>query len=239
MERRDVLKLGLGSTAGVLAAGVVGLDSLVYGDSCKSKACKEGKKMKKYQYPNEHYYKNGVFQTEVAKQAYYEMFADMHYSLGEMLKTSKDFWAVDFGLGDFAHAGMGGIFWVNDKEFRYFGHDIYLLPGQMIPEHFHLAAEGLPAKHEFWQVRHGSIYNFGKGGEKTPEVLAMLPKSQLDAGAVTCFNYKVLNVGDTGRLTAIADPHFMMAGPEGAIVTEYGCYHSMDGLGFTNKKAAL
>ena len=33
---------------------------------------------------------------------------------------------------------MGGIFWVNDPEYGYFAHAIYLLPGQMIPEHAHV-----------------------------------------------------------------------------------------------------
>ena len=31
----------------------------------------------------------------------------------------------------------------------------------------------------------------------------------------------------------------MMAGPEGAIVDEWACYHDNDGLRFTNPKAAL
>ena len=31
----------------------------------------------------------------------------------------------------------------------------------------------------------------------------------------------------------------MMGGENGAIVTEFGTYHSMDGLRFTNTKAAL
>ena len=232
MERRDLLKLGIGGAASLLV-GANALDA--FGAQKKGKKGKEKKAMKKY--PNSHFYKDGVFQQDVAKEAYYEMFERFHYPLTETLRGNKEFWAVDFGLGDFANVGMGGIFWVNDKEFRYFAHDIYLLPGQMIPEHFHLAGEGLPAKHESWQVRFGSILNFGKGGEKTPEVLAKLPKSQLDANAITCFNYKELKVGGFDRLTGIGDPHFMMAGPEGAIVLEFACYHSMQGLNFTNKKA--
>ena len=68
-------------------------------------------------------------------------------------------------------------------------------------------------------------------------VYKMLPKSQLDANAINCFNYKRMNVGDQDRLGKLGAPHFMMAGSEGAIVTEYACYHSMDGLRFTNPKA--
>jgi len=197
----------------------------------------KGKKMKKY--TNADFYKNGVFQPEVAYQAYYEMFEEMNYSLTDAMKGNPEFWVVDFGLGDFEHVGMGGIIWFNNKEFRYFGHDIYLLPGQMIAEHFHNAAEDMPAKHESWQVRHGSIFNFSHGGEKKPDVLAMLPKSQLDADAITCFKFKTMQVGDRDVLSAIGEPHFMMGGKEGAIVTEYACWHSGVGLGFTNKGANL
>jgi hypothetical protein len=31
----------------------------------------------------------------------------------------------------------------------------------------------------------------------------------------------------------------MVAGPEGALVTEYGTFHDMDGLRFSNPKAKL
>ena len=98
-------------------------------------------------------------------------------------------------------------------------------------------AEDMPAKHEAWQVRNGSVYTFAEGGEKTPQALALIPKSQLEAGAVNCYNYKFLRVGDQDRLSRLCAPHFMIAGSEGAVVTEYACYHSMDGLKFSNPKA--
>jgi len=40
-------------------------------------------------------------------------------------------------------------------------------------------------------------------------------------------------------LNRLEAPHFMMAGPQGAIVTEYASYHSGDGLRFTNPKATV
>ena len=200
---------------------------------------KERTCMKKY--TNADFYKNGVFQQDVAFRAFYELFESYGYTLADKLRTCKngEFWVVDFGLGDFENVGMGGIFWYNDPVNGYFGHDIYLLPHQMIPEHYHLPAEGIQAKHESWLVREGSIFNFGKGGELTDQVKAMLPKSQLDANAITCFNFEELHVGDLRSLTALEDRHFMMGGENGAIVTEFGSYHSMQGLNFTNKSAAL
>ncbi len=237
MNRRDMLKFVSGSAFAAAAGSVVNgskaEESAVYApvSNAEKKGCKTMKK-----YTNADFYKNGVFQEDVAFQAYYDLFESLGYSLIDKMKGNPEFWVLDFGLGDFEHVGMGGIIWFNNKEFRYFGHDIFLLPGQMIAEHFHLAAEDMPAKHESWQVRYGSIFNFSVGGEKKPSVLAMLPKSQLDDNAISCFQFKEMNVGDMDSLSGIGDPHFMMGGKEGAIVTEYACWHSGMGLNFTNKK---
>lgn len=239
MERRDLLKAFVGGVAGVGLAGFGAVDARAYLDSTNSQPStdKQDKESGAMKYDNSVFYKNGEFQQEVAFQAYFEMFEKMGYSLRDSLRNNANFWVADFGLGDFERVGMGGIFFFNDKEYRYFGHDIYLLPNQMIPEHFHLAAEGLPAKHEAWQVRHGSIFNFSEGGDATnPQIRAMLPKSQLDDNAITCFQFKHMFPGDQDRLGKIGAPHFMMAGSEGAIVTEYACYHSGEGLRFTNPK---
>ena len=237
MQRRDVLKAFVGGVAGASFINFAGSSASAGAASLSGETTNqiEGSAMQKYD--NDFFYKDGVFQEDKAFQAYYEMFAEMNYSLADSLRSNKDFWVADFGLGDFAHVGMGGIFFFNDKEYRYFGHDIYLLPGQMIPEHRHEPAEDMPAKHEAWQVRNGSVYTFAEGGEKTPQALALLPKSQLDADAIHCFNYKFLRVGDQDRLSRLCAPHFMIAGSEGAVVTEYACYHSMDGLKFSNPKA--
>jgi hypothetical protein len=197
------------------------------------------------QYPNKHFYNtDGSFNVKAAKDAYVELFRFHNYSLPNVV-NDKRFWAVDFGLGDFANVGMGGIFWLNDKEHGYFGHEIYLLPFQMIPEHAHLEAENKPAKHEYWQVRHGSIFNFGKGGSKDDldKLPVKLPKSQLDANAITAFKCVELKAG-TGKeseaaLSGLGDFHFMIAGKNGAIVTEYASFHSNAGLKFQNPKAKL
>ncbi|MGL6226952.1 MAG: hypothetical protein ACRC10_10065 [Thermoguttaceae bacterium] len=187
-------------------------------------------------HPNTFYYKNGEFNPDAARAAFKELFDYHNYSLGDYILKSPDFWVNDFQLGDYANVGMGGIFFVNDKEHNYFGHEIYLLPGQMIPEHYHLAAEDMPAKHECWQVRHGQIWTFAQGGSEADVPSGVqLPKSQ-EGGNITCFKAKKLVVGDQDYLNKLDEPHFMLAGPEGAIVTEYASYHSGEGLRFTNPK---
>ena len=146
----------------------------------------------------------------------------------------KDIWFTDFGLGDFENVGMGGIFWVNDPEYGYFAHAIYLLPGQMIPEHAHVKT-AFPAKHESWMVNHGWVYNFSEVGDETPNAPAV-PASH---GPIKSKNFVKQNVGDVLRLKELGTFHFMMAGPEGAIVDEWACYHDNDGLRFTNGQAVL
>ena len=201
--------------------------------------------------PNSFYYnEDGSFNEENARQAFAEMFAFHNYSLAGPILNAEDgtslcgdkLWILDFCLGDFTNAGMGGVFFVNDKENGYFAHEIYLLPFQMIPQHAHLEAEDKQAKHEVWQVRNGEIWTFAKGGSEAdlfkypPDVVEAM-QSQLDAKAVQCFNGKKLVAGQMNSLSSLTEPHFMIAGPEGAIVSEYGSYHSFDGLVFTNPNA--
>lgn len=186
-------------------------------------------------YTNADFYKDGVFQQDVAKKAFYEMFA--HYDVPVTKFMEANAWYTDFGLGDFENCGMGGIFWVNDSVNGYFAHAIYLLPGQMIPEHKHVKT-AFPAKMESWMVEKGWCYNFSEIGEATPNAPA-LPASQ---AATTISKFFVEQ--QVGDIVHLADKgpetfHFLMAGPNGAIVSEWANYHDGAGLRFTNTKAAL
>ena len=176
----------------------------------------------------------GKFLEDKAREAYYDMFRRFGYPISQKLKD--EMWILDFHLGDFARVGMAGIFWVNRQDYGYFGHEIYLLPGQMIPEHCHLATDKGPAKMESWQPRQGMIYTFGEG-DPTPEFLDKIPPSQRDiVKSKHCTPLGIDELADLNRLTAW---HFMVAGPEGALVTEYGTFHDMDGLRLSNPKASL
>jgi D-lyxose ketol-isomerase len=248
MDRRNWITNTLGGVAGLTtllggAAAYAQVGNPGRGQNNQNRVLGGRRQQTLTKYDNSRFYKaDGSFNEEAAKAAYAEMFRFHRYSLADVVNDER-FWILDFGLGDFANVGMAGIFWLNDKEHGYFGHEIYLLPGQMIPEHSHVPAEGKPAKHEYWQVRNGSIFNFGEGGSKddVPDSV-QLPKSQLDANAITAFKCVELKAvtgagkGEAGlnRLEAF---HFMMGGPEGTIVTEYASYHSGEGLRFKNPKA--
>ena len=245
MDRRNWITNTLGGVAG-LAALLGGGAALAQTGQRRNPQERQpilGRRQQAFpRYNNARFYNaDGSFNEDVAKAAYVEMFRLHNYSLADVVDDER-FWILDFGLGDFANVGMAGIFWLNDKEHGYFGHEIYLLPFQMIPEHAHVPAEDMPAKHEYWQVRHGSIFNFGEGGSKDDPLPVALPQSQLDANAITAFNCVELTAttglgkGEAGlnRLEAF---HFMMGGPQGTIVTEYATYHSGDGLRLQNPKA--
>jgi D-lyxose ketol-isomerase len=185
---------------------------------------------------NEDFYKaDGSFDTDRAKQAYYDMMAYHNYPIVPRLK-GEEFWAVDFGLGQFTEVGMAGIFWVNNQEGNYFGHEIYLLPGQMIPEHSHKRTAAAGPKMEAWQVRHGSVRIYSTG-EPTPGVTERIPPIHRDIAAAR--TEKELLPGEVGTLNEAQAMHWMIGGPEGGIVTEYATYHDGDGLRFTHPKVSL
>lgn len=184
-------------------------------------------------YTNADFYKNGVFQKEVAKAAV----RDMLKSFGEPwtpLMESK-LWVSDFGLGDYQHVGLASVTWFNNQEHGYFAMSMYLLPGQMIPEHIHrpiTSPPAKPAKDESWRVFHGWVYNFSEVGEPTPD-LPPIPKS---FGPIKSKNMTVLHAGDIASLKKPQTWHFMMAGPQGALVDEYGSNHDRRGWFSSNPK---
>jgi D-lyxose ketol-isomerase len=180
---------------------------------------------------NADFYKaDGTFDVEKAKQAYYDMMERFNYPIVPRLR-GEEFWAVDFGMGKFTEVGMAGIFWLNNKEDNYFGHEIYLLPGQMIPEHRHVKTPDAGPKMEGWQPRHGWVYIYGEG-EATPGVEERIPPSHKECAKAR--KEQKLMPGEVGMLGGAEEWHWQIAGPEGAIVTEYATYHDGAALRFSN-----
>jgi len=183
-------------------------------------------------YTNKDFYKDNKLQKDVVLGAYEEMLA--HYDIKLSPFMRENLWITDFELGDFENVGMAGFFWVNDLENNYFAHEIYLLPGQMITEHKHIKTQHSP-KMESWVVKQGWIYNYSVG-EETPDG-PQLPECQ--KGFITAKNYVKQNPDEIIHLKKLEEPHFMMAGPDGAVVFEFASYHDMDGLKFTNPNAVF
>jgi len=225
----------------VLIAGCCGKSSKESSESASINAsccansvnCINSKEMKYVKkYTNADFYTDGKFNEEVAKKAFLDMFE--FYDIPFTAFMEENFWVAEFSIGDFENVGMGGIFWVNDAEHGYFAHAIYLLPGQMIPEHAHVKTAFAP-KFETWMVTKGWAYNFSEVGDATPNPPAIPAKH----GPIKSKNFVVQNIGDILHLKKIETFHFLMAGPEGAIVDEWASYHDGAGLRFTNTKASL
>lgn len=194
-------------------------------------------------YTNKDFYVGDAFQPNVAKRAYLDLMA--RFGVPKMpIHDTENFWVAEFGQNDFSRVGMGGIFWVNEnyQGGGFLGHEIYLLPGQMIVEHAHVKTDKGPAKREAWLVRNGSCYSFSVQDDAAKHKAApngLLPESQLVNGGITCNSWKLLKAGDVDVLNKEGYKHFLIAGPEGAIVTEYGNFHDNDGLRFTAPGAKL
>ncbi|MCY3021462.1 MAG: hypothetical protein NTW87_20800 [Planctomycetota bacterium] len=226
-SRRELVGgLAVGGAAVLLSAGSVRADDEVPGGAVH--------KVKKFK--NEDFYdKAGTFDAKAAKEAYYKMMKWFEYPIVPRLRTD-DFWTLDFGLGIFTEVGMAGIFWMNNKEHNYMGHEIWLLPGQMIPEHWHVKVDDIPAKLEGWLVRHGSAYLYGEG-EPTPGVLERISPSHRECAVAR--KELFLKPGEIKMLGKAEEKHSMPAGPEGAIVTEVATFHDMKALRFSHPKVKL
>ena len=185
---------------------------------------------------NKDFYKSdGTFDVEAAKEAYYDMMRRFNYPIVDRLK-GEEFWAVDFGMGKFTEVGMAGIFWINNKKDDYFGHEIYLLPGQMIPEHRHLKTEEARPKMEGWQTRYGSVWTYAEGEPNAGDV-KRIPPSHREIANARCATK--VTPGEVTYLAAPEQWHFMLAGSEGAIVTEYASYHDGAALRFSHPKVSM
>lgn len=216
---------------------------------------------------SQEYYSGKAFDPKKAVEAYHAMMKRFGYPIPDVLKTDQ-LWTCDFLQADFAKLGMGGVFWVNalgvygkngagkyagdfkDQKFGYLGHEIFLLPGQAIPEHSHVGGpEGMGPKMEAWQVRYGEVEFFGEhkgAGDETP--IADMPESKRPWGFGEPWfksKYVAKRTAQSGELYRLEDPeswHFQRAGAQGAIVTEYATYHnhvqfSKPGMEFDSTKS--
>jgi D-lyxose ketol-isomerase len=235
MTRREAIVTAIGA-------------GMAFGAGCKSVG---GSSCSTCNLTKDDMYKDGKMDVEAVKKAYFAMFERFEYPVPAVLRTDE-FWVADFMQGDILKLGMGGIFWINEKgtygshgakqykgpfaeeKFGYLGHEIFLLPGQTLPEHGHTAGhEGFGPKMEAWQVRYGEVTFYGEyQGEGTEKLLSDLPASQRPWGYGETWmksKYGAHRTAESGKLYVLKDPeswHGQVAGPEGAIVTEFATYHN-------------
>ena len=178
-------------------------------------------------YNNADYYnKDGSFNAKKAKDAYVRL---MEYHGYPVFKDVREkLWVSDYGTGQFTKLGLCANMFKNNEEDKYMLMDIFLLPGQMLPEHYHLATDNNPAKLEGWLCRHGMTYVYGEGTPNmSPKVI--VPDCHM-GGKVTVEHEVILRPGEFTPLNRAGARHWQFGGPEGAIITEVANVHDNDGV---------
>ncbi|MDR3093276.1 MAG: hypothetical protein LBU62_01360 [Bacteroidales bacterium] len=177
---------------------------------------------------NADFYKDGKFDEEAGKDAIIKLMKYYNYPITD--KTRSQLWVSDYGAGHFTEVGLAAIMYANDEKDCYMLQDMFLLPNQMLPEHWHeKPASELPAKMEGWLVRNGLSYIVGEGEDN----LASFPDIKIPAsheGGVTV-KYVVKTLpGEFVPLSRVFSHHWQFAGPEGAIITEVANVHSNESV---------
>ena len=218
MSRRSVIK----TTAAVAAVG--GAMSLA---GCNETSRKSSGKGGSINFPNEYFYDaKGEFVEDKGKDAYIAMMKYHGYPVYDDIR--EKLWVSDYGTKQFAKLGLGANMFSNNEDERYMLMDLFLLPNQMLPEHYHLSTDKNPSKMEGWLCRHGLSYVYGEGTPTKP-MKAVVPKCHMN-GTVTVSSEVVLKPGMFTPLTKVNSPHWQFAGPEGAILTEVATVHDNDGV---------
>ncbi len=213
ISRRNVIK-----TSALAAAGAA------IGGCCEShKTCTSAK----LGFNNADFYDaDGKFDVEKGKDAIIALMKYHGYPVFPGIR--EKLWVSDYGTGEFLKLGLGANMFVNNEEARYMVMDLFLLPGQMLPEHYHLKTDKNPAKNEGWVVRHGISYVYGEGEPAKP-MKAVVPKCHMN-GTVTVEHEVILNPGEFTPLVRVGSRHWQFGGPEGAIITEVATVHDDGGV---------
>ncbi len=127
---------------------------------------------------------------------------------------------ADFGLGRYAEFGLAIHVYVNTD--RCCAKELMMVPGQICPEHRHPPLDGDPGKEETFRVRQGVVDLFVPGHrQESNERAAALARVPADKqAAFTMFKCIHLEPGDQYTLRPNT-PHWFVAGPDGAIVSEF------------------
>lgn len=213
--------------------GVLGLAvalALAGGCACPMKegcGCAAARAKSSIRFDNASFYdKHGTFDAEKAKDAVMALAAYHGYPVFPGMRGKL--WVSDYGKGQFATLGLAAIMFVNNEEDRYMLQDLFLLPGQMLPEHWHLESAKNPAKREGWVVRSGLSHVVGEGAPNLgPGVV--VPACHMN-GTVTVEHEVVAGPGTFVPLARVLSHHWQLAGPEGAIITEVANVHSNEGV---------
>jgi D-lyxose ketol-isomerase len=178
----------------------------------------------------EFYADDGSFQVDKAKQGIVQLCKYHGYPI--FPEFEKNLWVSDYGTGQFAKLGLAAYIFVNNVEDRYMLLDLFLLPGQMLPEHWHVEGEGNPAKREGWLVRWGKSHIVGIGERNLCDEV-VIPECHW-GGKVTTQHEVIATPGTFVPLAKVGTRHWQYGGPQGAIVTEVANVHTSSAVRHTD-----
>jgi D-lyxose ketol-isomerase len=221
IDRRSLLRAA-GSAAGLAAIGAAAV------------AARAGKKTRSgkpsLHFENDAFYnREGKFLPEKGAEAIRTLLEHHGYPIFDGLM--EELWVSDYGLGRFTELGLAAYIFMNQEKANYLQLDIYLLPNQMVPEHYHLKTEKCAPKMEGWLCRYGRAYAYGEG-PRTENLHAKIPA--FESQWVTVFHETVLDPGQCAHLNRPTARHWLFAGPESAVLTEVGTFHDNDGVRHTD-----
>lgn len=189
----------------------------------------QGEKSVKINQDNAYYYTDGKFDMEKARDAIVALMKYHGYPVYPGIR--EKLWITDYGLGRFTEVGLAAVMWNNNEKDRYMLMDIFLVPNQMLPEHWHVAAKTNPSKLEGWLVRYGLSHIVGEGD---PNLTVKVPAIH-NGGKVTVEHAVAATPGVFVPLNREGAHHWQMAGPEGAIITEVANIHTDAGVRHLDK----
>jgi D-lyxose ketol-isomerase len=189
-------------------------------DSAEKACCKSTITFK-----NENFYKaDGSFDVEKGKDAIVALAKYHGYNIFPEFR--ENLWVSDYGTGKYTELGLAAYMFKNNETDKYMLMDLFLLPNQMLPEHWHLDGETNPAKLEGWLVRSGKSYIVAGGKDNLASFPAIkIPAFHMNGSAET----KHVVEGTPGTFTPqdiVYAKHWQFGGEEGAVITEVANVHT-------------
>ena len=227
-ERKKSMKV----TTVTLLLAVMGLTGVI-GAPTKEEEMKPGKPAADIQFDNASFYgADGKFDVEKGKDAIMALMKHHGYPVFPGMR--EKIWVSDYGTGQFTKLGLAAYLFMNNEDDNYMLMDLFLLPGQMLPEHWHLNGEKNPAKREGWLVRWGLSHIVG-AGEANLGKDVVVPNCHMN-GETTTKHEVVAGPGTFVPLAKVYTRHWQLAGPEGAIITEVANVHTNDAVRHSDQK---
>lgn len=226
--------------AGLLTGGVAqaaektpARDGTVYPDTRPSATPAKDQGAVPIHFDNAFFYgKDGKFDVEKGKDAI--MALAKHHGYPVFPGMREKLWVSDYGTGQFTKLGLAAYLFKNNEDDKYMLMDMFLLPGQMLPEHWHLDGDKNPAKREGWLVRWGLSHIVGEGDANLGKDV-VIPQCHMN-GEATTKHEVVAGPGTFASLAKVYTRHWQFAGPEGAIITEVANVHTNDAVRHSDSK---